>query len=1660
MMSNRPLLSARSVVLGVLTLAGLCLVLFGAQLSARALAPDNITLSGTVGPDDFLITVDPADDTRLMMCAEVCFTRARAEIGAVLVDGFDGDDSLTIQHGATLVSNGTGDLGVSFQGGAGTDRLEFCTGTGIDPCTVAPDTTVTPGASADERVVTQSVAGASVVVTANDVATIRDEAAGLLSVTGTTAADQVGYDAAPGGSTTGRIVLDTMAPYLFGTKSAVTIDTADGADAVDLGSTAGLDSSGSACTAPGTPAARVCLRSDAGTDDSVALVGDPSAADHVTVAARAAGTSHVGGLAAVAPLDLAGMDRIDLSVQTGDDSVKLVSTSSSDTVRAAVTGNGLDLTGDLASDATAFALPSVGVTGDGVAPLDVTMDLGDGADTAQVTGTDLDDVLSLAPTGAATPCTVAGSSCLQVAPDGLVGTTLTLAHVEGQLLQPGSGDDSLAVEADTESGTTWRGGDGTDTVGVLGTGSSLAVSLADGSVQQDGAGRVVATATEQLDVDAAGRSVATSATAGDDDLTFQPEATDGGTLQLAGSAMTVRFAGVGGVNRVDLMGGDDAVTVRGTTGADRFAVGRGADLSTQVGALLPARFAGAEQALLQGLGGDDEFDVTGTAVLPLVTTVGGPDAGADILKYAAASSDTTVSVDDDLGTGQLAADGSAIGFQGVEQVTTEGDGVHQLTVTGSDAADTVTQHGNSVTVNRTTDVAFSGYPHLALGGGAADDQLWVDPSSTSGVTRITASGGGETDSLTVQGTALSERTVYSPTGAGTGTVTVGTAPVTTFDGVEDSRYDGRTVTPSGDTLVVDTPQLDGTMQAEPGSTYDTGTVRFQDLAGTTDTATPLTFGSIGRGEVRFAGDPAAPRDRVVVLGRAGDDVMSVTTRTTAAGREAVETTDQQVPVAAPGAHTLVLDGRDGDDVFRVVTDHPLPGLDGPGIMVRGGSPGGGDRLVLTSGGGDLLDDTASGTVAEAGHAAVGHSGIASIDLAAAGGSVRVLGGAGPDDLTWTPTGAASGQVSTSGAPTLTATALGLLTLDPADGADHVGIILRSVADTARIARGASTSVSVTGLEPVTLAPSVESATLTAGDGSDRVTVVGSGGPTELRVDGGDPSASGDVLRLEAATAAVTYATDHGSGRLDSPGGTVSFAAVETLAAAGDGTGALAVNGSDAAETMTIGDAADQRIRVDSSAAVTYTGYPDVTLSGGAGNDVITAGYTSLGDVDRLHVDGGPGGADALSVVDTVGTTRAFTVRPTAAAGSTLTAAGFPTTLTSDGVEGLALDGTGADDRITVVTPTGSQSVRVTPATTADAGDLQVGSLQPFGFRDIGAAGQLAVDDVDGARIDSLTLEGTGGDDSSRIDGPGGDVRRAGWVPLRTPGVLDLVVRGGDGDDHADVTGPVPFRTTSFEGNGPDLGDTMSLQGPDGDVTVDLGRSTVRGYGGEIRFPGVVGLQTDAGGHRLTQLGTSRDDAFCYDPMAPRDGRLYIVGAPGGGTATSVCDGDLRGSNVLSTFVEVGQLVLDPGDGSDEVIVNGTTGRDLVTVQAHAPLTEVAVHAEPDNGSTFRLPLDAVVATTESVVVAADNGSDSVDVTAYDSSAPLITVYGESPATMKDADSLVLRDGTGAAHLSEVTSHTKGSGTVLAEYTKGSGAIIRVNYVDVEFVDLIRDPKAN
>jgi hypothetical protein len=1665
----------RTIVLAMMLLGAAVMLVAASQQSARA-THDTVTLTGTAAADDFLVMVDPADGSRLLMCAEVCFTRARSEVGTIVAVGLDGGDSLTVHHGAGPVTNTDGTLTVSFDAGNGLDTLQICTPSpGLAPCTTAMPTVVSPGATADERVVTQSVSATeSLTITANDVAAIRDGSPGSVSVLGTAVGDQMDYRAAAADPATGEIAVGTLSPYRFTEKSSVSLDSTAGPDRISLATDAGIDhSAGDSCSPDGAPATTVCVAADGVEDDTLVVSSAGADDDQVALAARASAASTLTGLSAVPGADLAGIDRVELSVQSNGDTLTIATSPSADRIRAASTPSGVLLTGELATDATPYPLPVVDVTSLGTSPLRLTVNAGDGGDDDQleVTGTGTDDTVRLGPTDtdpgndiADTACTQALTGCLSLTPDGAPGFRATLRGVSHHLVLAGAGDDTLAIGGSHVPDTTWRGGDGADSVTFRGTGPAVGVDLATSSIEQFGAGVVVATGTERVSVDADGGSVATSGTPEADQLTFRPTAADSGRVSLVGHPILLELSGVGGTNVLVPAAGDDTVVVEGTTGADQFAVGRTSDpagnvLTVGVDSLLPIRVSGAEAARLAGLGNDDEFNVTGTQGPATLTADGGTDTGADLVSFAVATGDATVRVDDDLGTGQLAAGGPPIELRGVERVDVEGDGSHGLTVRGSDGPDTLTQHGNTVTVGHTTDVSFRLFPDLVLAGGAASDQLWLAPASTNGVSGITAGGGTESDTLTVLGTPLSERVRYTPTAEDSGTVALPAAPPVTFGGIEEARLDGATTPPSGDTLVVSTPSHDGTLAVEPGSTFDSGTVRFLDVTGASTTAAPLHFGGLGRGEVVLDGDPAAPADRVVVAGQPDDDVVTVALRATGSDEEAVVTIDQRLPVAVPGAHTLVLEGLDGVDTFRIPTDHPLPGAAAPGLQVRAGGPDLGDRLELTGGGGPITADLAASTVGQTGHSAIQHAGVERIDLGAGLAPLTVAGGPGPDSIGWQPTGVTAGTVSAVGSPTLYATALGSVLLDPLTGADHVDVTLRSVADSATVLRGATTTVSTDDLQPVLVSPATESLTVRAGDGADLVRVVGSGGPASLAVDGGAPTSGGDELRLESADVSIDYATDPTAGRLGSPGGPVDFAGVEALDLRGDGSGALTVNGTDGAESIVTGETAFPRITVDGAAAVTHTAYPDVSLAGHGGNDDIVVGYRSLGDITRLTVDAGNGTNDRVTVADAVGTTRTLTVRPTTATTGQVTAAGIAATLTLLGTEALSLDGRSGDDTVQVVTPDGAQGVHVTPGSTADAGAVRVASLLPVDFHGVGAAGRLAVSDSAGGRVDALTLHGSAVSESIAVDGGTGEVRRSGWVPLLPAGALDLSVLGGDGADDVTVSGPVPYRTTTFDGGAPDLGDRLSVQGPVGAVEVDLSAASVTGYGGVILFPGVADLHTDVGGQSLTHVGTARDDALCYDPMAPRDGRLYIVGAPGGGTAASICLPDQRGTNVLHTFTDVAHLTADPAGGVDEVIVNGTTSRDLLTIHALAPLTEVTVHPEPSSGSTFRLPVHVVVATTESLVVAADNGSDSIDVTTYDSDAPVITVHGEGPATMRIGDVMVVRDGTGAAHLRDTNSHTQGSGTVTAEYTKGSGKVVRVDYTDVENVTLNRDPKS-
>ena len=87
----------------------------------------------------------------------------------------------------------------------------------------------------------------------------------------------------------------------------------------------------------------------------------------------------------------------------------------------------------------------------------------------------------------------------------------------------------------------------------------------------------------------------------------------------------------------------------------------------------------------------------------------------------------------------------------------------------------------------------------------------------------------------------------------------------------------------------------------------------------------------------------------------------------------------------------------------------------------------------------------------------------------------------------------------------------------------------------------------------------------------------------------------------------------------------------------------------------------------------------------------------------------------------------------------------------------------------------------------------------------------------GGRVDNVVLRGSPQSDLLAVDGTSGRVRLAGWVTLLPDAALDFSVLGGDGDDDATISGPVPFRNTTIDGGSPDLGDSLAIEGPTGPV---------------------------------------------------------------------------------------------------------------------------------------------------------------------------------------------------------------------------------------------------
>jgi hypothetical protein len=1618
----------------------------GALLALPAVATADGTpyqVLGDDAPNQFTITMTVNDTIEI--CQDgFCAEEIADAFDTIIVTGGAGDDVLAVDHDSFL-TNGTGGIAVNFDGGVGNDHAQICPegcpGAGIAATTYAP------GAGAGEGTVTQSAGSETLQVTFQSISDVLDGSPGAATVEGTPADDVMTHGA--GRDTAhARVAVGALVPYEFSRKDKLTVNGNQGADRLESDGPGAPEGLGGTCGG-GQP---VCFEGGSSAGDVLVVHGVAAVPDDVVLRPLGAGpfgqgTGTVTGVAGTAGVHYGGLERIEAPLQAGSDGDRFAFHGSAGDDRFELTPSTTPRR--LAIDAVlsqgtvdASTVPHVVVStaSDSDVAL-VGLLAGAGDDQVVYTGTARDDGLALTPDE------------LSHAIDGRSAYRVGLADVERTAPEGGDGDDALTVAGDVPAATSWGGGPGGDTLALEGTGAgALALSLADGSVRQDGFGTVTASGTETFGLRAGGSSVSLSGDAGAETLRFAPSAAGAGTVTRDGDPRTVRLSGVSGLLRIDPLAGSDTVVVRGSSASDQIPVTREPatdTLTAQVGSLLPARLAASTEAVrVEGAEGDDRFVLAGAGGPASVTVDGGADPSTDTLVATQDVTNATVAYATDPSSGIVDTAAPPVGFAGLETVEVEGDGTGTLMVTGSAAPDALTQLGNRVTAGPGAAVAFSRFPQLALDAGAGGDQVVVSPRGTSGVSAITVDAGAAADIVSVDGTALGEAIAYAPSAADAGQVDVAGAPPVRFASAEELTVDGRTAGPSGDALTIDTRALDGTQVLEPGSAFDAGTVRFRDGAGSSTTAPPVTFARLGMGSVAF--DDDARDDRLVYRGSTTADVF----RLDGGGDVRL---NSQVPVSTTGIHTLVLDAQEGGDTFDLPAVQPFPGTGSAAVRLDGGGPDAGDVANVAGGGAKLTADLGAATLQADGSAPIALTGVERTNLDGAS-DLAVLGDGGPDVVRYTPTGAQAGTVARDGdAGELRFSALaGDLTADPRSGSDQVVANGRSSGDATAIMRGPITTVQVEALKALRVPTSAESLQVLGGDGADTTTVGGSGGPAALAVGGGLPAGAGDRLVLNSPAADVTFDATPPSGIVDTPGGRVGFFEMEGLDLEGDGSGGITVGGGGGADTINLGGQSSPQVGVDGGPVITYGGYRSMTIDGRGGDDHIDVSYVELGELASIRVIGGGGLGDQLTVSDQPGSARTLQVRPTAPDAGTFSLGAPPAQLAFESTEGLLVDGMGGPDELRLETPAGGQTVRVTPGAVDDAASLQLDALVPVRFQRLGL-GRLRIADATGGRSDTVVYDGGPASDAFRVVGDPNAVTLNTRIPLLPDGAAHLALNGYEGDDAYELTGPLPFATTRADAGGPDRADALSITGPTGPVTANLGAGTVDGYGGTLDLAGLERLTTDIGGGTLTQVGRAQDDALCYDAMTPRDGRAYVVGAPGAGSVATSCTVDQRGTNLLHEFLDVGRLLLDPAGGSDQVIVNGSPAADLITLDLTVPTAAVTLHPDRSNPAAFRLPAEVLVDSTESLAVAADNGADALDVTVHNNAAPVVFLDGEDPNPKREGDDLVVRDGTGRVGYSHITGHEFGTGTVFAGYRDAFSQ--RIDYVRIEGVKLYRDPKA-
>ncbi len=1377
-----------------------------------------------------------------------------------------------------------------------------------------------------------------------------------------------------------------------------------------------------------------------GDSDSV-IVNGRDANDTLLISTPTAGsnTVNVVGLAYTVQvnnlLDGAGNDTLTVNGNDGDDNIKAVSGVEAEVNIVLNGGQGDDY---LSADATLNGNDGNDFLEGGAG--NDTMDGGAGDDTfvggggtdAIGAGTTLGDViLSRGTSGTdaislslnATGHLVETINSLTTTYTNFLGGPIATSGVEQILVQGLAGSDSLTVDSTNGAITIPISFDGGDPIG---TGDALTISAGANSVtfdagpESDSGSFTIGGATglvsfdhvESLTVDGtsvAGNAATINGDSADNDLTLTQTGGDDFTVSVDGQ--TVTFTDF---NSATLNGGagDDDVTVSYLTGTDltttvavngQSPTGNVGDTlqveattagetiavtgtTITVGTSAAITYGTLESLSIDALGGTDTLTVTGSTAYDYT-----PGAAA--------------------GSGTLLADSLPIGFTNLGSGETLNLDGASLVAHGTDSNNAFVLGAANLTVDGRVNITRTNLATLTLDGLAGDDSFAV--SSGHGYTTVNLNGG-----------SPSNTDVATLTGDGTAvTATLGIIPVTTTDATVSGGALG-TVNLSG-VEVANVANGAGaiTVQGEDGN--DTLTVNSSTLA---DTATIQANGlspvvnATTSGTLTVAGGAGAA-DTLVYNGTSIADTIAVTGTT-------ISHTGFKTITYDGSSESLVVNSRDGNDTIT------LTGVT-TGTTVDAGS--GNDTVTadatvtaaMTIFGGDGNDALTGGNVIDS--------------IYGGNGNDTIIGGAGADheygeagnDLFGDATTAGNGTADDAGADFMFGgDGIDQFVWEPLDGSDVVqggddgADILRffgsdATADAITVTGGAAGTHLNTTLGAATVdTHGVEQVFVTGRTGGDTITVndvteteleqlvidVTTGDADSVIVNGRDAN---DTLLISTPTA--------GSNTVNVVGLAYTVQVNNLLDGAGNDT--LTVNGNDGDDNIKAvsGVEAEVNISLTGGQGNDYLS-ADATLIGGTGNDTLIGGTgddTINGDAGDDVIDGrggvntidggtdtdtilvsGTAAGETLGVVHTTGTATVTgglsagthnisnmeQVRVEAGDGSDTVSL---TLLAAGGLDYTVLGGNpigAVGDTLSITTPA---SVVGTPGPDVDSGSFVVATT---------ASTNITFDEIEGGTITAvpagaaLTVNGTNADDDLTLIGTGVNdfsVSVNDGPAFQYNDFVSVTLSGSSGDDDIDVDVNVANLGTAITIDG-DLpassgGDSVSITGIDGTVdapvysptAADGGTFTVAGVTITIVESEHLSYSGETDNETLTVNGTAANDVFLHTPAVVADAGQVAVNSL---LAIDYTNLGATGSTALDGDGATDDTLIALGTPISDTF--GVAGTSSLLLNNRIPLTTTQV----ENFILSGLDGDDRFNITPIIDLTVDDGTGTVE----------ITVAGEGP----------------------------------------------------------------